>query len=544
MRVRIGSPADLTAFLVCGIVASSILVTRVTTFRIAARQASCADHLKQIGIAVHNYHSAYSRLPMGCGGTSAGSAESPSEGNANRLSPLVGLLPFLEQQALWEQISIPYTSGDVTFPAMGPVPWCDPDSYKPWGQRPEVFVCPTDSADAQRFPTAANYAISYGDTILNVGVPLIETRQQQAEARVVQRGAFRAAAFLRFRDFLDGLSNTLLMSERRIAGPKVAKDVDGLARNPSRCVAAAKDPATNFWPEGREASWADGSLLSMGFQTILPPNSPSATTPNGRQEGVMSVSSNHVEGAHVLFADGRVMFATDTIDTGDSTSPSVALPRDGTSGYAFPGDRSPYGIWGALGTRAHKETIDSGIPGLIAPPPVLTEQQREELQSRPLQSWTFADGSSTFEARLIGVHGNSRAILITEEGETKAVPLSSLQSQDAYRAVAQFVEGEIQARESLLDQLEAGVRLLDDRKVDEFLRNHFAIELSERQTADISTQRGLLIHQLETAIREIKSPTGSVTLDDSGRIFRVQARGPAWVDLKFQRFDGRWKIVR
>ncbi len=54
-------------------------------------------------------------------------------------------------------------------------------------------------------------------------------------------------------------------------------------------------------------------------------------------------------------ADGAVRYVTDSIEAGNSSAQSVA---EGGTGGAAPGSRSPYGLWGALGTRAAKETIN------------------------------------------------------------------------------------------------------------------------------------------------------------------------------------------
>ena len=69
-------------------------------------------------------------------------------------------------------------------------------------------------------------------------------------------------------------------------------------------------------------------------------------------EGTMPPSSRHQGGVHVLMGDGAVVFITDSIEAGDSRAQSV---------YYWgqrPGLASPYGLWGAMGTRASKETIE------------------------------------------------------------------------------------------------------------------------------------------------------------------------------------------
>ena len=63
-------------------------------------------------------------------------------------------------------------------------------------------------------------------------------------------------------------------------------------------------------------------------------------------------SSWHRGGVHVLFCDGSTDFITDAIESGDLQGASV---RHGMTGELAPGSKSPYGIWGALGTRASND---------------------------------------------------------------------------------------------------------------------------------------------------------------------------------------------
>ncbi len=97
--------------------------------------------------------------------------------------------------------------------------------------------------------------------------------------------------------------------------------------------------------------WADGMPLYTAFNTILPPNR-EITMRADRDDcwGILPPSSRHQGGMHVCFADGAVRFITDSIDAGDDVRPTV---YDGSANP--PGSESPYGLWGALGTRASGE---------------------------------------------------------------------------------------------------------------------------------------------------------------------------------------------
>jgi prepilin-type processing-associated H-X9-DG protein len=72
----------------------------------------------------------------------------------------------------------------------------------------------------------------------------------------------------------------------------------------------------------------------------------------------MTASSRHQGGAHILMGDGAVVFMTDSVEAGDSRQQMVF--HNG-SGASAPGAKSPYGLWGSLGTRASGETIEEQL---------------------------------------------------------------------------------------------------------------------------------------------------------------------------------------
>ena len=103
--------------------------------------------------------------------------------------------------------------------------------------------------------------------------------------------------------------------------------------------------------------WGDGAAFFHGMNTILPPNTAVCLIGNPRWQdggghygpGIWTATSRHPTGVQVAMADGSVHFVIDTIDTGDL---SVVAPSSTASGP------SPYGIWGALGTKASEERIN------------------------------------------------------------------------------------------------------------------------------------------------------------------------------------------
>ncbi len=85
-----------------------LLLPAVQAAREAARRMSCSNNFKQIGLALHNYHAAYEKLPAAGSGTRQ---------HTGRLGMLVTILPFIEQQGLWEMTSNPLQVPPGTTPA-------------------------------------------------------------------------------------------------------------------------------------------------------------------------------------------------------------------------------------------------------------------------------------------------------------------------------------------------------------------------------------------------------------------------------------------
>ena len=181
-------------------------------------------------------------------------------------------------------------------------------------------------------------------------------------------GLFAALTTYGIRDVIDGTSNTLAFSERVQASfgiggrsnPDIREGiltgVSAITTNPGACLAAAAAISSgNRYTDGSQVKgkfssyWHDGQPENVAFTSVLPPNSPSCindTNPNSDGEvSLMSASSHHTGGVHALMVDGAVRFISDSIDSGNL---GVATTLGGSS---------PYGVWGALGTKSGGEAI-------------------------------------------------------------------------------------------------------------------------------------------------------------------------------------------
>jgi prepilin-type N-terminal cleavage/methylation domain-containing protein/prepilin-type processing-associated H-X9-DG protein len=385
-----------------------LLLPAVQAAREAARRMSCSNNFKQIGLGMHNYHSAYKQLPKQLGGTGGPLTGgdyyyAASDRTANQsLSMLVGLTPFIEQQALWEQISNPNTvdlanpgtQRSPAWPAMGPTATdnnaqnATPRTstynvgYQPWMTEIPTLRCPSDPGVGLPAMGRTNYAACLGDANrfhdagpFNSRLVLNNTNAE--EIRASGRGVFVARTEAKFRDILDGLANTIAAGEiatdlgdrsistrmnENFGGPTVVQD------NPLACRPDIDPSRPRFWlasknlfsrdNEGRGFRWANGYGVFSAMNTILPPNTELCVAFGPTGLGILPPSSQHQGGCHVLMADGAVVFITDSIEAGNSSNGTV---RRGGTGNRAPGSASPYGLWGALGTKASRETIQEQL---------------------------------------------------------------------------------------------------------------------------------------------------------------------------------------
>lgn len=354
----------------------ALLLPAVQQAREAARRSACKNNLKQLGVALHNYHDTHKAFCPLRGGTDTPSLTPPA--NISNTPPLSGqvvgvadgalsgivmLLPFIDQQPLWEQISTAVRQGG------------DPSSDANFIDHPtgelESLLCPSSAIPDKQGSSSGihkSYCFSTGDTAFGAGAT-INAAGTAAAPRV--RGCFGAYRCTRIRDILDGTSNTIAMAERGLGKPGNSMDKIGKVTVPSGPIADSSRStvltvcgATLLTPDGQyydsqsvtpsstwsanvgylpSEQWANGLPFFSSVQTVLPPNSQSCAEDAGNVSTLISVSSRHQGGAHVLMCDGAVKFITENINTDKPTSQP---------------DESPWGIWGAYGTISGQEIID------------------------------------------------------------------------------------------------------------------------------------------------------------------------------------------
>ncbi|HXT58237.1 MAG TPA: DUF1559 domain-containing protein [Pirellulales bacterium] len=322
----------------------ALLLPAVQAAREAARRSQCINNLKQLGVGLQNYHDVNRSFPYGKGGTNAGAVS-----NGSRVSGFVPLLPYIEQQALYTAIQ----GGGSGYPPQGPFPWT---GWNYWNVQVPSLLCPSDIRAVPPPNTMGenNYAFSHGDSIAN---NCFNTDP------VNSRGMFCENATVTIAMVADGTSNTIAMSERVRANfanggltpanikQGTASSIAGLNTSPGTCLSTAAgafyiDPATVHGYFG--TCWVDGETERCGFTTVLGPNSPSCLVPTTNccadsPGGVYSPSGYHPGGVSGLMVDGSVRFISDGVNTGNIGLPEV------TAGP------SPYGIWGAMGSKAGGE---------------------------------------------------------------------------------------------------------------------------------------------------------------------------------------------
>ncbi len=308
MRVRGKSGFTLVELLVViaviGILVA-LLLPAVQAAREAARRMSCTNNLKQMSLALHNYHDTYRVFPP--------SGIYPRGATGDGWSFQARLLPFLEQANLQDLIDWNLSYAAQTAVARTRVP---------------TYLCPSETKDYER-PDGAitHYPLNYG---VNVGTWFVYDPNNGQYGN----GLTGPNAQTNMASLIDGTSNTLALAEVKAWSPYLR---DGGNPNAVGAPIPATTAATvayggSFKNNSGHTEWVDGRVHQTGVTGTFPPNTLFAYTDagvvydvdfNSSREGkttnqityaVVTARSYHPAGVNVALADGSSRFVAETID--------------------------------------------------------------------------------------------------------------------------------------------------------------------------------------------------------------------------------------
>lgn len=288
----------------------ALLLPAVQSAREAARRMQCVNNQKQIGLALLNYESSNGNLPAGRHGCDGAiqpdipGCETPSTVERSAMSALVKLLPYLEQQSLFEVLDLsgqngiiwPINSGadenNRTF-----LDWATPAIQLALNTRPNGFVCPSADSEpetAWELYSNAELRPATGDYALCMGHRGPTWNRDFFAVKTDNSGIFFYIREIAIREIEDGTSNTFFGGE--------VVDSHGL-------------DSSNIW--SRSERHLDGMRT-----TDNPVNTPPGlgkthrkrVDPSGPYFANGGFASRHPRGANFVYADGHVEFVSEDID--------------------------------------------------------------------------------------------------------------------------------------------------------------------------------------------------------------------------------------
>lgn len=314
----------------------SLLLPAVQQAREAARRTQCKNNLKQIGLALHNFHDVKNRLPHFYRDAPGANLSASPPVCLGAINPMASLLPFLEYPAYDSTTSAALTSTPI-----------------------KVYRCPSDPVPIGAPAAYASYNFNSGDTFYNWAYfcPTIAAycyyfnADQQEFTGIVDlangcNNSRRGGKVIRFADITDGLTNTIAFGEK---WGDVLDTADGSSYSPGMRY-SGYSPFMGTWTDGY-ATCLNRTHIKLNHNLFAD------GSPN--KDYSSAFRSEHTGGVQFLMADGSVRF----IAEGASGQPDPDLmfyypPR--TANPAGQGAPNPYvagGPYRYLGTIGNTEVL-------------------------------------------------------------------------------------------------------------------------------------------------------------------------------------------
>ena len=268
----------------------ALLLPAIQSARESARRNQCQNNLKQIGAALYSYHDANLVLPPGY--VSAYDSTDPDrEDLGSGWGWASHLLPYLEQNQLYERLNF---SRNIEAP----------ENTTTRTLAVGVFFCPSDPISSGRFPVFEQDAVTRIAEVAGANYVGVFGLGEVEDSLDDANGSFFRNSSVRFRDFLDGAHQTMVVGER--------------SHNISRVTWAGR--VTEGWsaatPTNKGGTLPTPFPAEEAFIMILGPigTEDGNRTPNDPAAHNEDYWSFHPGGVNMLFGDGAVRFISDSID--------------------------------------------------------------------------------------------------------------------------------------------------------------------------------------------------------------------------------------
>ncbi|QDU09258.1 DUF1559 domain-containing protein [Gimesia aquarii] len=266
----------------------ALLLPAVQQAREAARRSTCKNNLKQIGLALHNYHDTHRVFPPATinGGLNGCTAVQGSSPLLNHTCYQM-LLPFMDQANLYNQFNWSIPSGRASHGSGCSTAAPTTDQYSIVTSPVPIFVCPSDPGTQSHSTTSADYYIAPGWRT-SYGVVNYTTGGgggSWAANADTRKGTLGPNGAAKFRDITDGTSNTMVLCETKL-----------------------RKTSTSYGPY-----WNAVTHTFFILPGVSPYNINNNYDGNGNQYAWGS-GSHHVGGAHILLNDGAVRFLSENVD--------------------------------------------------------------------------------------------------------------------------------------------------------------------------------------------------------------------------------------